>query len=119
MNLEGNTLIAAGSTVSPVPTPLSIDGFANTLIQVAGAVQSPASVLSLNSSRHHAHVTGIPGGLNVGGDLTINDLQLNPGAGSQNSISSTGTLTLGAPTTPAKGTAQTTLVGGAAGPERQ
>ncbi len=117
LNLQGNSLVAAGSTASPVPTPLSIDGFANTLIQVAGAVQSSASVYNYTSGGIIASTSWDTGGLSVGGKLTINAAQLNPGAGSQNSISSTGTLTLGAPTTPAQGTdkatAQTTLVGGA------
>jgi filamentous hemagglutinin len=113
LNLEGNSLVAAGSTASPVLTPLSIDGFANTLIQVAGAVQSPSSVYNYTAGGIIASTSWDTGGLSVGGNLTINAVQLNPGAGSQNSIDSTGTLILGAPTTPAKGTAQTTLVGGA------
>ena len=113
LNLQGNTLIAAGGTASPVPTPLLIDGFANTLIQVAGAVRSSASVYNYNSAGVIASTSWDTGGLSVGGNLTVNAAQLNPGAGSQNSISSTGVLTLGAPTAPAKGSAMTTLVGGA------
>ena len=120
LNLEATTQIAAGTTSTPVATPLAINGFANTLIQVAGAVQSPASVYnyassSLANSMSTGPVTSTSwdtGGLSVGGDLTINAAQLNPGAGSQNSIGSTGILTLGKAAA-AKGTAPTTLVGGA------
>ena len=48
----------------------------------------------------------------MAGDLTINAVELTPGAGSQTTINASGLLTLGAPTAPAKGTTATTLVGG-------
>jgi len=83
-------------TLNLGPNVLSVSGFARTEAQVAGAV----------------HSTGT-GGLLDAGDLAINAVELNPGVGSQATISTTGTLVIGAPTAPSAGSKVTTQVGGA------
>jgi filamentous hemagglutinin len=85
---------------------LSINGFAQTTAQVAGAVITQQSDGSAN----------VAGYLNVGGNLTINAAEINPAADATDepgtTIASTGTLTLGAPTAAAPGTTLPTLIGG-------
>jgi filamentous hemagglutinin len=87
------------NTLTVGPGTLAVNGFARTTAQVAGAVQTQGS-----------------GGLAVGGNLTINAVELNPAPDAQDelgtTISATGTLTLGKPTTLAAGTTLPTLVGG-------
>jgi filamentous hemagglutinin len=91
------TLSLVANNLNLAPNAMGISGFAGTVAQIGGTVSS---------------ASGSSSGLNVGGDLTINAVELTPGAGSQTTINASGLLTLGAPTTPAKGTTATTLVGG-------
>jgi hypothetical protein len=92
------TLSLVANTVNLAPNTLAIGGFAATQLQVAGAVSSAAGGVS---------------GLNAAGDLSINAVEITPGAGSNTSVTASGALNLGAPTTLASGTTTTTLVGGA------
>jgi filamentous hemagglutinin family protein len=91
------TLSFVANNFNLAPYAIGISGFASTVAQIAGTVSSAA---------------GSTGGLNVAGNLTINAVELTPGAGSQTTINASGLLTLGAPTAPANGTTATTLVGG-------
>jgi hypothetical protein len=52
------------------------------------------------------------GGLNAAGDLTINALQLTPGAGAETTVAAGGALIIGSPTSLSAGTKLPTLVGG-------
>jgi filamentous hemagglutinin family protein len=78
---------------------LSINGFAQTTAQVAGAVQTQGA-----------------GYLNIGGNATINAAELTPAPDGADepgtTIASTGMLNLGAPTKVSAGTTLPTLVGG-------
>ena len=89
----GLTLVA--DTLNIGPNTLALNGFAHTVAQVAGAVESTGS-----------------GGLQVGGDLTINAVELAPGAGSQTQIAASGALAIGAPTKLRSGTELPGSVGG-------
>jgi len=93
---SGNLSFVA-DTMTVGPGVLSVNGFAQTKAQVAGAVETQGA-----------------GYWNVGGDLTINASELTPAADAADepgtTIASTGTLTLGAPTKSAG--ALPTLVGG-------
>jgi filamentous hemagglutinin len=102
---SGNLSFVANN-LNLAPNVIGISGFATTVAQVAGTVSS-APVSSSDPPGAVAR------GLNVAGDLTINAVELTPGAGSQTKISASGLLTLGAPTTLAKGTTAQTLIGGA------
>jgi len=95
--IGGGTLSFAANNLNFAPNTIGISGFASTVAQIAGTVSSAA---------------GSIGGLNAAGDLTVNAVELTPGAGSQTSISASGLLTLGAPTVLAKGTTAATLIGG-------
>jgi filamentous hemagglutinin len=78
---------------------LSINGFAQTTAQVAGAVQTQGA-----------------GYLNIGGNATINAAELTPAPDGADepgtTIASTGTLSLGAPAKVGAGTTLPTLLGG-------
>lgn len=91
------SLSVVADTLTVGPGVLSVNGFAQTKAQVAGAVETQGA-----------------GYLNVGGDLTINASELTPAADAADepgtTIASTGTLTLGAPTA-SVGTLPT-LIGG-------
>jgi filamentous hemagglutinin len=91
------TLSLVADNLQLVSNVMGISGYGSTVAQIAGTVSSASGSIS---------------GLNVGGDLTINAVELTPGSGSQTTIAASGQLTLGAPTASAKGTAPTTLVGG-------
>ena len=92
-------LSLVANTLTLGPGTLAVNGFARTEAQVAGAVQTQGS-----------------GGLTVAGDLTLNAVELNPAPDAQDelgtTISATGTLTLGKPSTVAAGKLPPTLVGG-------
>jgi filamentous hemagglutinin len=92
---SGNLTFVADS-LSFAPNTIAIGGFAATKAQIAGIVSSPAGVTS---------------GLNAAGDLTINAVEITPGAGSSTTINASGLLTLGTPTGAATGKLNT-LVGG-------
>jgi filamentous hemagglutinin family protein len=92
------TLSLVANALNLAPGTTTISGFASTQAQVAGALSSAAGGVS---------------GLNAAGDLTINAVEITPGAGSSTTIAAAGTLSLGAPTTLASGSTMTTLVGGA------
>jgi filamentous hemagglutinin len=110
----GGTLSLVANTLNLAPNAIAVSGFAATQVQVAGTVTSaPATVSPSTSASAIPSVTSVPSGLNVAGDLTLDAVELTPGAGSQTTIAASGTLALGAPTTLAKGTTLTTLVGGA------
>jgi filamentous hemagglutinin len=94
---SGNLSLVANN-LNLASNVMGISGYGSTVAQIAGNVSS---------------ATGGSSGLNVGGDLTINAVELTPGSGSQTAITTSGLLTLGAPTAPAKGTPATPLVGGA------
>ncbi len=94
------TLSLIADTLVVGPGTLAVDGFANTQAQVAGAVATLGS-----------------GGLNVGGTLQINAVQLTaaPDATAKapgTTIAATGMLTIGAPTQLAAGTSLPTYLGG-------
>jgi filamentous hemagglutinin len=91
------TLSFAANNLNFAPNAIGISGFASTVAQISGTVSSAA---------------GSTSGLNVAGALTINAVELTPGAGSQTTINASGLLTLSEPTAPATGTTATTLVGG-------
>jgi filamentous hemagglutinin len=91
---------------APQSTVLAVSGFAQTTLQVAGAVETTTVDPSINSGG---------GSFSVGGNLTINASELTANraaAGPGATILSTGTLVLGAPTAAAAGTPPPTLVGG-------
>ena len=98
------SLVADSLTIGP--GALSVNGFAQTMAQVAGAVVTQQS----------SGTSNVAGYLNVGGNLTINAAEINPAADATDepgtTIASTGTLTLGAPTAAASGTTLPTLIGG-------
>jgi filamentous hemagglutinin len=111
------TLSLVANTLNLTPNTTAISGFAATQLQVAGAVTSaPASApapTSGSTSTTTSAASQNPSGLNVAGNLTVDAVEITPGAGSQTTIATSGTLTIGTPTTLAKGTTLTTLVGGA------
>jgi len=92
---SGNLTFVA-DTLTVGPNSMAIRGFGSTTAQVAGSIGSAGA-----------------GGLDVAGDLTLNAVELAPGAGSQTSLSASGVLTLGTPTTLRAGTSLPTAVGGA------
>jgi filamentous hemagglutinin family protein len=99
LNFTANTLTLG-------PGALSVNGFALTTAQVAGAVQTQQS----------GGTTHVAGFLNVGGNLTINAAEINPAADANDepgtTIAASGTLTLGVPTAVAAGSKLPTLIGG-------
>jgi filamentous hemagglutinin family protein len=109
-------LSLVADSLNLAPNAVAVSGFASTLIQVAGSLSStPVTTSGATASAPGSSATTGPivSGLNAAGDVTINAVQLTPGAGSQTTISATGALAIGAPTTLAKGTSLSTLVGGA------
>ena len=92
------TLSLVANSLNLAPGTTAISGFASTQVQVAGAVSSAAGGVS---------------GINAAGDLSINAVEITPGAGSNTTLAAGGTFSIGVPTTLASGTTLTTLVGGA------
>jgi filamentous hemagglutinin family protein len=90
------SLVANALTLAPNGTDVS--GFNDTQLQVYGPVTSAAGSVS---------------GLDVGGNLTINASQINPGVAASTALTASGNLSIGAATTPTQGTPVTTAVGGA------
>jgi filamentous hemagglutinin len=92
------SLSIVADTVTVGSGVLSVNGFAQTTAQVAGAIETQGS-----------------GYLNVGGNLTLNASELTPGPDASDAagttLAATGTLTLGAPTASASSTLPT-LIGG-------
>jgi filamentous hemagglutinin len=95
---SGNLSFVA-NTLTVGPGSLAVNGFAHTLAQVGGAVSTSGS-----------------GGLNVGGDLAINALEITSAPDAADALgttlSATGNLSIGAPATLAANTTLPTLVGG-------
>jgi len=93
------TLTFIANSVTVGPGVLSINGFAQTTAQVAGALQTKGA-----------------GYLNVGGNLNVNAAELTPAPDAADepgtTIAATGTLNLGAPTAVGAGTTLPKLVGG-------
>jgi len=90
------TLSLVADTLNLGPGSVALTGFAHAVAQVAGALQTSGT-----------------GALAVSGDLTVNAVELNPGAGSNSAISASGDLSIGAPTAAAAGSKPVTQVGGA------
>jgi filamentous hemagglutinin family protein len=104
----GGSLLLAANTVTVGPGVLSVNGFAQTTAQVAGAFEGTGA-----------------GYLNIGGNLAINAVELTVApvatdftgvqgitSASGTTLATTGSLTIGAPTTLRAGTQLPTLVGG-------
>jgi filamentous hemagglutinin len=95
----GGSLSFIANTLTVGTGVLSVDGFAQTTAQVAGAVETQGA-----------------GYLNIGGNATINAAELTPAPDGADepgtTLASTGTLSLGAPTKVSAGTTLPTLVGG-------
>ena len=96
--LGSGTLSLVANSLTLAPNTVGVSGFAATQAQVGGAVTSAVQGVS---------------GLNVAGDLTINAVEITPGAGSTTTLTASGAFSLGAPTALARGSTLTTLVGGA------
>ena len=95
LTLVANTLNLVGDSLNTDPYVMAVSGFSHTQMQVAGVVTSTGA-----------------GGLNIAGDTAINAVEITPGAGSSTTIATTGSLSIGAPTTARSGTHVSTLVGG-------
>jgi filamentous hemagglutinin family protein len=111
------TLHLVANTLDLAPNAVAVSGFADTLVQAAGGVTSSITAPGIgtasgNAATSSASSTTAAGGFNVAGNLTINAVELTPGAGSQTTIDASGTLAIGTPTVLAKGTTLTTLIGG-------
>jgi len=91
------TLGLVADTLTLTSNRTTITGFDNTQVQVYGAVTSAA---------------GSTSGLDVGGNLTVNAVEINPGVAATTTLTASGNLALGAPTTLAVGTSLSTAVGG-------
>ncbi len=98
-SVGGGTLSLVANDLVIGPGSLTVNGFARTVAQVGGAIETQGS-----------------GGLNVGGDLTLNAVELTSAPDASDplgsTIKATGALTIGAPTALAAGTKLPTLVGG-------
>ncbi len=98
--MAGNgTLSLFANSLVIGPGTLAVNGFAHTQAQVAGAVQTQGA-----------------GGLNVGGTLAINAVELTAAPDATDSLGttllSTGSMSIGAPTKLASGTTLPPLIGG-------
>ncbi len=95
---SGNLSFIA-NTLNVGPGVLAVNGFAQTTLQAAGAVETKGA-----------------GYLNVGGNLNINAAEVTPAADAADepgtTLAATGTLSLGVPTALSAGTTLPTLIGG-------
>lgn len=92
------TLALVANSLTLAANGTNVSGFNDTQVQVSGPVTSAANSTS---------------GLNVGGNLTINASQLNPGVAANTALTASGNLSIGAATMPAATSPATTAVGGA------
>jgi filamentous hemagglutinin family protein len=92
------TLALVANTLTLASNGTNVTGFNDTQVQVYGTMTSAAASTS---------------GLDVGGNLTIDAAQINPGVAATTTLTASGNLTIGAPTTPAVKAVAPTAVGGA------